>query len=189
MGDEEDGLFAALVPDGLLRMTPSFRLSRLEVGSSSSRKRAHRGGKPAPRRCAGAPPERAPAQLAHRGVVALGQLLDENRPAPPFYRPLPTSARVASCLAILMLFSNGIVEEFGLRVTRLLRPQSGCIDAVISSSPKRDGAAGNVPEAEQEPQEGGLTLPGRPVMPHDLLFWNIGELRSYRTSHGGVGED
>ena len=83
---------------------------------------------------------------------------------------------------------NGIVEEFGLlRHKALLRPQSGCIDAADIFLAEADGAAGNVPEAEQEPQEGGLAAAGAARDAHDLLFGD-GQAQIVQDLLGGVGE-
>ena len=66
---------------------------------------------------------------------------------------------------------DGIIEQFRfLRHKALLCAERGSVHAADVGVAKADGAAPDVPESEQEPQESGLSAAGTARDAHDLLF-------------------
>ena len=97
------------------------------------------------------------AQLTHRGIIALGQAVDKAVQRSLFagcFHLFPGG--IPLCNADVVL--NGIVEQLGLlRHKAFLFAQGGGVHAADILCAKADAAAGYIPEAHQQPQEGRLS--------------------------------
>ena len=169
MGDQQNGLFPALVPH---RLEDDALVQAVEVGGRLVQQEEGRiveegaGHADALALAAG----EGTAQLAHRGIVALGQLPDETVQRRLFAGRfhLGTGGIAPGNFDIVL---DGVVEQFRLlRHKALLRPQRSGIHAADVLCTKADAAAGNIPETEQQPQEGGFSAAGAARDAHNLPF-------------------
>ena len=164
-----------------LRITPSFRLSRLEVGSSSSRKGAScRNARATPMRCR-SPPDKAPPSSPTGVSYPLGRLRIKPSSA-AFLQAASTSSRVASRLAMRMLFSMVSLNSSVSWVTRLSCARKVAVfTRRMSSSPKRMVPVFTSQKRMSSRRKVDLPLPERPVMP-TIFFSGMVRLRSCSTS-------
>ena len=110
------------------------------------------------------------AQLAHRGVVALGQAADKVIQRSLFAGGFHFFLRsIALCNADVV--ADGIRKQLGLlRHKAFLRPQGGGVHPPDVLCAEPDAAGLRVPKAHQQPQQGAFAAAGASGDAHDLFF-------------------
>ena len=169
MGDQQDGLFPALIPHGLeddpfvQAVQIGGRLVQQEKGCIVQEGTSHTD---ALTLTAG----ECTAQLAHRGIISLGQAVDKaiQRGLSAGSLHLGTSGITPGDPDVVF---NGIVKQLRfLGHKTFLGAQGGSVHGADVTFTKPDGAAAHIPEAHEQPQEGGFAAAGAARDAHDLLF-------------------